>query len=166
MTKNEVEEATRRALEKGGVLAKLYFDMQSENESDLQPLMTDLISNRLLKTPGVLYCVGEIEQPLKLENTYSTSAVVTILLKDIGALINVAFNYAPAGVEILKPEKEVSIKTGELQSILIDVSNIAMQYSQYILSRVLTKEDYEKVQNNLKNRELVGKRLMDKKEGE
>ena len=166
MAKSEVDEVTRRAIENGGVLAKMYFDMQSEKKEDLQPLMTDLISNRLLKTPGVLYCAGEINEPIQLENSYSTSATVTILLKDLGALINVAFNYVPAGVEILKPEKEVSIKTSELQSMLLDISNIAMQYSQFILQRVLSKEDFEKVQNEMRNRERVGKSLIGKTDQE
>ncbi|MGI0141117.1 MAG: hypothetical protein ACREBF_00485 [Candidatus Micrarchaeales archaeon] len=164
MAKDEVSKVTHDALQEGGVLAKLYFDMHSEKEEDLQPLMTDLISNRLLKTPGVIYCVGEIAEPIKIEEIYSTNAVATILFKDIGALINVTFNYAPAGIEIIKPEKEVAIKVSELQSILLDLSKVAMEYSQFILSRVLSKEDYEKVQGDLKNRELVGKRLLEKKE--
>ncbi|MDE1855937.1 MAG: hypothetical protein KGH49_01745 [Candidatus Micrarchaeota archaeon] len=159
---DEVTKMTREAVEKGGILAKLYFDMQSEKQEDLQPLMTDLISNRLLKTPGVLYCFGEVAEPIKVEEHYTTNAVVTALFKDVAAIVNVAFNYAPAGVEILKPEKEIVIRTHEMQAMLSDISQVAMQYSQFILQRVLSKEDYEKAMSDLRNREELGKKLIDK----
>jgi hypothetical protein len=165
MAKSEIDELTDETVGKGGILAKLYFDMESEKKEDLQPIMTDLINNRLLKAVGVVYCVGVIEEPIKMDKTYSTSATVTRLFKDIGSLINVSFNFAPAGLEILKPKGEIKIKSNELQSILLDLAQISVNYSQYILSRVLSKEDYEKVMNDMKNREELGKKVMGKKEG-
>jgi len=122
MANSQVDQLTEETIRKGGILAKLYFDMESEKAEDLQPLMTDLINNRLLKAVGVIYCVGVIEEPIKLEKTYSTSATVTGLFKDIGAIINVAFNFAPAGLEILKPNGEIRVKPNELQAILLDLA--------------------------------------------
>ena len=162
MAKSEVDAVTHETVQKGGILAKLYFDMQSEKEEDLQPLMADLISNRLLKSQGVVYCYGSIEEPIKVDNVYSADAVVTILTKDLAALVNVVFNYAPAGIELLKPEKEFVIKTAELQSTLLDISQISMSYTQYILSKVLNKEDYDKTLQILKEREALGKKLLKK----
>jgi hypothetical protein len=164
MANSQVDQLTEETIRKGGILAKLYFDMESEKAEDLQPLMTDLINNRLLKAVGVVYCVGVIEEPIKLEKTYSTSATVTGLFKDIGSIINVAFNFAPAGLEILKPNGEIRIKANELQAILLDLAQISVNYSQYILSRVLSKEDYEKVTRDMKNREELGKKVLGKKE--
>lgn len=165
MAKSELDELTEQTLARGGILAKLYFDMESEKAEELQPLMTDLINNRLLKSAGVVYCFGSINEPMKLEASYSTSAIVTALFKDIGAIINVSFNFAPAGLEILKPDKEIRIKPNEFQSILLDLAQISVNYSQYILSRVLTKEDYDKVLKDMQNREDLGKKLLDKKQG-
>lgn len=166
MANDEVSKVTQETLHNGGVLAKVYFDMQSEKQDDLQPLMTDLISNKLLKMPGVVYCLGEIADPIKVEDHYSTNATTTILTKDIAALINICFHYAPLGIEILKPEKEIVLKIPQMQSILLDLATVSTQYNEYILSRVLTKEDYEKVQSDLKNREMIGKKLMEKKDEE
>ncbi|HVA82865.1 MAG TPA: hypothetical protein VNF06_01750 [Candidatus Aquilonibacter sp.] len=166
MANNEVDKVTSETIHAGGLLAKVYFDMQSEKIDDLQPLMTDLISNKLLKMPGVVYCLGEIAEPIKVENHYSTNAEAMILVKDVAALINICFHYTPLGIEIIKPEKEIVLKIPQLQSILLDLATVSTQYSEYILSRVLTKEDYEKVQSDLKNRELLGKKLLEKKEGE
>ena len=67
MAKNELEEVTHKALKSGGLLTKLYFDMQSKEKSELQPIMTDLVNNRLLKSPGVIYCAGSIDEPILLE---------------------------------------------------------------------------------------------------
>ena len=167
MSKSEVDEITEKAISKGGVLAKLYFDVQSPNKDELQPLMADLINNRLLKSTGVLYCTGAIDEPIKLEKEeiYSTSAEVTVLFNDIGAIINVVFNFAPAGLEVLKPLGDYKIKHGDLQSLLLDLSNISISYSQYILEKVMSKEDFEKVNRDLSARRELGKKLIDRKDG-
>ncbi len=162
MPKSEVNEVTEKVIHKGGVLTKLYFDMQSPNESELQPLMADLINNKLLKSAGVVYCFGSIDETIKLDNVYSTSAIVTTLFTDIGALINAVFNFAPAGIEILKPENEIVIKINQLQSVMLSLSQISVDYSKYILERVLKKEEYDKVMLDLKAREELGKKLIGK----
>ncbi|MDE1822746.1 MAG: hypothetical protein KGI00_00565 [Candidatus Micrarchaeota archaeon] len=165
MAKSEVEELTKKTVQKGGMLVKLYFDMQSENKDDLQPLMTELINNNLMKAPGAVYCYGSVEEPIRMDNMYSTSATVVILFKDLNSLIKAVFKYPPAGVEIIKPEGEYNIKMSELQSVLIDIAQTAVDYSQYIMERVLTKDDLEKVKKDLKHREELGKRLLEKKGG-
>ena len=164
MPKSEVNEITEKTIKKGGILAKLYFDMQSEKKEDLQPLMTDLANNRLLKSPGVIYCFGAINEPISLGDRYSTSAELTVLVKNLGALIAIAFNFAPAGVEVLEPKGRYELTTSELQSILIDLSQTSLEYSSYILSRVMKKEDYEKIKEEIKGREELGKRYMKKEE--
>ncbi|MDE1874175.1 MAG: hypothetical protein KGI04_03595 [Candidatus Micrarchaeota archaeon] len=161
--KKQVEEVTQRTLEKGGLLVKLYFDMESEKQEELQPLMVDLINNRLLKTPGVVYCVGAIDEPMKLKDTYSTSAEVTALFDGMWPLIKVMFDFTPAGVEIMKPSRDYVLKPSELQSILLNVAQVSLDYSNYILSRVLKPEDYQKILQQVKNREELGKKLLEKK---
>ncbi|MGC8671547.1 MAG: hypothetical protein ACP5TJ_01475 [Candidatus Micrarchaeia archaeon] len=166
MPKSEVEELTEKTISNGGLLARLYFDMQSEKQEDLQPLMADLINNRLLKTPGVVYCYGSIEPPIKIEqdNVYSTSAELTVLFQNVTALLNVAFMFAPAGIEVIRPEKEYRIPIADLQSAVLDAAQISANYSQYILSKVLSPEDFAKIQSDLKRREELGKRLLEKRE--
>ncbi|MDE1834823.1 MAG: hypothetical protein KGH64_05815, partial [Candidatus Micrarchaeota archaeon] len=119
MAKSEFEEVTQKTIRNGGILTKLYFDMQSEKEEELQPLMTDLINNRLLKAPGVVYCFGSIEKPMKLDDIYSTSAIVTALFKDLGAAVNVVFNFAPAGIEVIEPEGHYTMKISDLNGVLV-----------------------------------------------
>lgn len=163
MAKSEVEEVTRKTMQRGGILAKLYFDMQSEKEEDLQPLLTELINNNLMKTDGVVYAYGSIESPIKVDKFFSSSAEVVMLTKDLGTLVNISFRYAPAALEILKPDNEYIIKVADLQSILLGLAQTSIEYSQFILSKTLKKEDYEKIQQDIRNREALGKKLLEKK---
>lgn len=163
MAKSEIDEVTQKALEQGGILAKLYFDMQGKAAEDLQPLMADLINNRLLKTPGVIYCFGAIDEPIKMGNEFSTSATITTLFRDLAAMVNVAFLFTPAGVEVLKPERQYILRQGDLQALALNVAQISIEYSNYILSRVLSKEDFEKVKEELGRRQDLGKKILESK---
>ena len=157
---SEMQEVTDKAIRKGGILAKLYFDMQSEKAEELQPLMVDLLNSKLLKAPGVIYGSGSIDEPIKLKDVHSTNAVVTVLFNDLGALVNVVFNFAPIGIDILRPEREFSIKIADLNAILLGISQISADYSKYILTRVLSKEDLERVNKELELRQEMGSRLI------
>ena len=164
MSKSEMEEITQKTIAQGGILANLYFDMQNEKEDALQPLLTELINEKLLKSTGVVYCFGSIEAPIKIEHLYSTTSVVTVLFKDLGGMISVIFNFAPAAIELLKPEGEFRLRTADLQSVLIQLSQVSMDYSEFILKKVLKPEDIESIKHNIKMREEIGKRLLEKKD--
>ena len=160
MAKSEMSEITEKTVSKGGILAKLYFDMQSEKAEELQPLMVDLINVRLLKSPGVVYAAGSIDEPIKLEDVYSTNAIVDVLFTDIGALIQVIFSFSPVGIEIIKPEGDFVIKSSQLHAVLTSLSQMSMDYSKYILTKVLKPEDLEKVNKDLRIRAEMGKKAM------
>ena len=78
--------------------------------------------------------------------------------------MGISFKYSPAGIEILKPQGSMTFKTFELQSMLMDLSQISLDYSKYILENVLKPEELEKVRKQLSNRIETGKKLMDKKD--
>ncbi|MDE1871551.1 MAG: hypothetical protein KGI06_04930 [Candidatus Micrarchaeota archaeon] len=164
MAKSDVEKVTEEKIAKGGVLVKLYFDMQHKEKDKLQPLLVDLINERLMKEPGVVYCYGSVEEPLEKEGTYITSAMVTMLFDKFQPLVGVAFRYAPAGIEILKPSNTMSFKIFELQAMLMDLSQISVDYSKYILEKVLKPEDIENIRTQLENRTETGKKLLEKKD--
>lgn len=157
-----VDQVTEEKIRNGGILARFYFDVQHKEKEKLQPALVDLVNNRLLKETGVVYGFGKIEEPIEKDGIFITSAVVTILFEGLAPLINVVFNYAPAGVEVLKPEKELHVRTPELQSLLIDLSNVSINYSKYILEKVLTPEEVRDIKKQLENRAAIGKEAMGK----
>lgn len=164
MAKNDVDRVTEEKLAKGGVLVKLYFDMQDTNREKLQPLLVDLINGRLMKEKGVVYCHGSIEEPIENKGIYITSAMVTVLFDSFMPLVNIAFNYAPAGIEILKPAGEMTFKVHELQGMLMDMASISVVYSKYIIDNVLKGEDLQRLKNQIDERVETGKKHLEKKE--
>ncbi len=164
MAKSDVDVLTEEKVGKGGVLAKIYFDMQSKNREEIQPALVELINEHLLKERGVVYCYGAVDEPIEQGGVFITNAIVTVLVENFLTLVNIAFNYSPAGVEIIKPDREISFKPSELQSMLLDISQISINYSRYVLEHVLTPEDLTKITAQLENRKVVGKQLMEKKE--
>lgn len=163
VAKSELDRITEEKLAKGGLLAKLYFDMQHKEKDQLQPLMADLINERLLKERGVIYCYGAIEEPIESRELFITSAMVTVLVENVSILVNIAFNYAPAGIEVLRPTSETKLTMAELQSILMSISQLSTNYSKYVLERILKPEDVEKIQKELDNRAAIGKKLLEDK---
>ena len=164
MQKNDVEETTHRAIQKGGLLVKLYFDIHATEQADLQAVMTDLVNNRLLKSNGVIYCYGSIDEQIKTHDMYTTSAIVTTLIDSLENTLNVIFAFAPVAIEVIKPEGEYRARQIDIQNALISLSSISMNYSEYILKRVMSPEDYEKVKGDLKAREELGKRITGKRD--
>ncbi len=164
MAKTDVEKMTEDTIAKGGILVKFYFDMQDRDKEKLQPLMVNLINEQLLKEPGVAYVYGSIEEPLERDGIYTTSGIVTVLFRSFAPLVSIAFKYAPAGVEILRPEHEIRFKTNELQSIVMDLSQISMDYSKFILEKIMKPEDIAKIQQQLQNRAELGKKFLVKKD--
>lgn len=164
MAKNDVDKVTEEKIAKGGVLVKLYFDMQDKEKEKLQPFMVELINERLIKEKGVVYAFGAVEEPLERGGVYITSATVTMLFDSFMPLVNVAFNYAPAGIEILKPEGTMTFKMFDLQAMLMDISNISMVYTNHILQKVLDPEEVEKLKSKMDARAEFGKKLLEKKE--
>ncbi len=163
MAKSDVDRLTEEKVAKGGVLARLYFDMQSSNREELQPALVELINEHLLKEKGVVYCYGEVDEPLEREGTFVTSAMVTVLVESFFPLVNIAFNYSPVGVEILKPESEIHFRPNELQSMLLDLSSISLNYSKYVLEHVLKPEELAKISRQMENRTLLGKKLIEER---
>ena len=164
--KNDLDRVTDEKLARGGVLAKLYFDMRHTDREKLQPLMVDLVNERLMKEPGVVYCYGAIEEPIESDGSFVTSGIITAMFESFVPLVSIAFRYAPAGVEILRPHNEMRFKISELQSILMDVSNISIEYSRYILEKVMKPEDMKQMEDHLKDREALGRKLIVKKDAD
>lgn len=164
MAKNDVERVTDEKIAKGGVLVKLYFDIQDTDKEKLQPLLVDLINGRLMKERGVVYCHGSIEEPIENQGVYITSAMVTVLFDSFMPIVNIAFNYAPAGIEILRPSGEMSFKTYELQAMLMDMASISTVYSKYIIENVLKGQDLEKLKQQIDERAETGRKHLEKKD--
>lgn len=157
-----MERLTEDKVSNGGLLLRLYFDIKNKDKENLQPLLVELINEHLLKEPGVVYCYGAIEDPIEMEGLYSTSATVTILVESFRASINIAFRYAPVGIELIRPTKDVNIKPNELQGALMDISLVSEAYSKFIVQNAMTEEGMKHLSEDISNRIKRGAEMINK----
>ncbi|MEM3399534.1 MAG: hypothetical protein QXP42_01755 [Candidatus Micrarchaeia archaeon] len=156
----DVEKLTDETIRDGGVLALLYFDVHGSDAEQIKNMLVDLIA-RITKANGVVYVRGEIDEALKIEGEHITSAEVSVLTKDFSSLVGVCLEYAPFGVEVLRPERIV-LNLGEAQSLLLNVSQVSQEYAKFVLSKIMNAEERKKFEENLKKRAELGKMLRER----
>ena len=133
------KELLDESIEKGAILSMLAFDTVGNTEEIVKNTLIDFIA-RLTKEEGVLYCKGDIHEVLKQDDgLYSGYAEVKILTASFNHLINVAIRYGPIIVEILRPD-EIHLKLSEAQNVVLDASQAAQEFVNYIMQNVMTGE--------------------------
>lgn len=156
-----VEEITEEAIREGGILALLYFDLHANSKEAVKQLLVAALA-KLSQEPGVIYAVGEIDEPIESGDLFSSSAEVKILTKDYVSLQTICAQYAPIGIEILKPS-EIRLTLGEAQDALLKIGEAAHEYTRLILEKIMGPEDKKRYQQTLAQRAELGKRLLEKK---
>jgi len=157
VSEEELEELFEKACKEGAVLTLLHFDAHGPDKKAVEDSLIEFVA-RLTKERGVLYCRGEVEEAIERETLYSSCTEVKMLAETFQDLLNVVLRYGPIAVEIIEPKKiELSVESA--QSCLLDASQVAQDYSNYIMERLMKKEDFEKFQEHLKRRAEFGSRL-------
>lgn len=163
----EVEKVTREIVEKGGVLAVLYFDIHAATKEGVRQIGTDFI-NQVLQRDGVVYALGEIDEPMGGEEgkNFSAPVSVKILTRDFMSLVAVCMIHSPFNVEILRPTNKIELEMAQAHEMLGAISSTAADYKRYILTKLAKPEDLSKIQENLRQRAQMGKKMMEKAKGE
>ena len=156
-----VDEMTNEAIRDGGYLAVVYFDLHATNSEAVKNLMVGFIG-KLTREPGVIYAVGEIDQPIEKEGIFSTWAEVKLLASDFSTLVKIASQYSPIGVEILRPD-EVKISLGEAQGALLDISQTSQNFTKMIMEKMLSEDEKKQYATKISQRMELGKKLFEKK---
>ncbi|HIH18441.1 TPA: hypothetical protein HA225_00520 [Candidatus Micrarchaeota archaeon] len=155
-----VSEITDEAIADGGYLTLVYFDLHAKSSDEVKNIMVGFIS-KLTKEKGVLYAVGEIDQPIEKDGIWSTWAEVKLLASDFATLVRIASQYSPIGIEILRPDR-VNLAIGDAQGVLLDISQTSQNFTRMIMERVLSKEEVEEYKVKMASRAELGKRLLEK----
>jgi hypothetical protein len=160
----DVEKVTKEAIANGGVLAMLYFDVHAATKELVQELGTGFV-NSLIGKEGVVYALGEIEEPVggKKEKNWSSSVSVKILTSNFTTLAAICLTNSPFSVEILRPD-EIKLQLSEAHSLLGTMSATTAEYKRYILTKVADPEDIIQMQQNLKKRADMGREILSKKD--
>jgi hypothetical protein len=159
----DVEKLTKDTIARGGVLAMLYFDIHAKSKELVQELGTGFV-NSLIQKPGVVFALGEIDEPLGGEEgkNWSSSIEVKILTKDFATLAAICMAHSPYTVEILRPD-EIKLQLSEAHDLLGTMSAISAEYKKYILTKLSKPEEILALQENLRRRVEMGKKMLEKK---
>jgi len=160
----DIEKTTKDVIASGGVLAMLYFDIHATTKEVVQELGTGFV-NTLIQKPGVVYALGEIDEPVGGEKgkNWSSSVSVKMLTVDFASLVAICMAHSPFNIEILRPD-EIKLPLSEAHDLLGTVSATAAEYKKYILTKVAKPEELAQMQENLKRRAEMGKKILGKGE--
>jgi hypothetical protein len=158
---SEVDNVTRKAVEEGGLLALLYFDIHGSDKDTLIQLATGFVQ-KILKEKGVVFAKAEIDEPLESEGLFSTSLELKVLSKDVESMARLCANFCPFSLEILEPQ-EFRMPIAHMQDLLMFVASNSHDYKKYILEKVSPPEQQEAYKRNLRNRAEIGKRILERK---
>lgn len=156
-----VAEVTREAINEGGALALLYFDVHGNSKEVVRNTMVEFVS-RLTKERGVIYAVGEIEEIIELNDMFSTSAEVKVLTRDFASLVGLAVLYSPICVEILEPHS-IKLSIPEAQNIILNAAQTSQEFATFVLDRIMKPEELAEFKRKLANKAELGKKLIEKK---
>jgi hypothetical protein len=157
----DIDKITKDAIAGGGVLALLYFDLHAGKKEVLQQLGTALVQ-KILSEPGVVYALGEVDEPIQNNDLMSTSVEVKILVKGLDSLARICGNFSPFSVEILRPE-EIRLTPDKAHDILMNISVNNYELKKFILEKVSNKADLEAHKKALSGRLEVSRKLLEKK---
>jgi hypothetical protein len=158
---SDVEKLTRDTVASGGVLALLYFDMHAKTKEQVQELGTGFV-NSIIQKKGVVFALGEIDEPKGggEGKGFSSSIEVKILTKDFTTLASICMSNSPYTVEILRPD-EIRLPLSQVHELLGTMSAITAEYKKYILTKLSKPEELLQLQENLRRRAEMGKRILD-----
>ncbi|MEM2974713.1 MAG: hypothetical protein QW112_03790 [Candidatus Micrarchaeia archaeon] len=158
--KDSVEEVTDATLEKGGVLALLYFDAHGNTQDEVEGLLVN-IGESIAKEPGVVYAVSEIYRALEMsDKLFSSGAKVKILTDSFASLARICGRYGPMGVEVLKPD-EIRLRPDQAHDILFTISEMSHEFTTSMIMKLLKPEERAALGEKLRRRAEMGKRLME-----
>jgi|YelNatPaOPRAMG01_1025707.scaffolds.fasta_scaffold09734_8 hypothetical protein len=149
-TEKDVENLISQAVQKGAILAVLYFDSYGGDKTAVQNVLVDVTRN-VTKERGVIYCKGLVKEPIEENGEFSTFSEVKVLAESFNALVNVVLKYAPSSVEVEKPGKLV-LSLSEVHATLLDISQTVQNYTSFIIEKTMSEEERKKYNEHLKKR--------------
>ncbi len=158
---SNVEKVTRETIEKGGILALLYFDLHGKDKDKLVNLGAGFVRG-VLKEPGVVYAVGEVSEPIEQDKVISTSIELKVLCDSFLSISNLCSKYSPFSIEIIRPDK-INLTIDVAHEVLMNLATTTFEYKKYILERISSPEELEVYKTSLNNKILVGKAIREKK---
>ncbi len=151
-------ERADEVVKRGGILAKLYFDIHAKSEEGLNNLAVGFTST-LDKEEGVVFAVSTIEKPMEEEGVFSSYVMSAVLFKDYVSFMQFVAKYTPLSVEIVKPEK-MELDANTIMETALFISEVLYDMKVKMYEKTLSPQEKAHVERMLKQREELGKKLL------
>ncbi len=160
---SDVEKLTKDTIANGGVLSLLYFDIHAKDKETVQQLGAAFV-NTIIRKPGVVFALGEIEEPVSggKGKNWTSSLEVKVLTRDFFSLAKICLDHSPFNIEIQRPE-EIRLQISDAHELLGTISATTADYKRYILTKTAKPEELAQIQEDLKKRAEMGKKILEKK---
>ncbi|MFN7991253.1 MAG: hypothetical protein U0R44_03790 [Candidatus Micrarchaeia archaeon] len=161
---NDIEKLTKDTIANGGILAMMYFDLHAKTRELVQELGTGFINN-IIHKEGVVFALGEIDEPVSggEGKNFSSSIEIKILTRDFATLASICMAHSPYTVEVLRPD-EIRLSLNEAHNLLGVLAATTAEYKKYILTKLSNPEEIASLQENLKKRAEMGRKIIKKGE--
>jgi len=129
----------------------------------VQQLGTGFVNN-IIQKPGVVFALGEIDEPVGGEEgkNWSSSIAVKVLTRDFASLVSICLAHSPFSVEILRPD-EITLPLNKAHELLGTVSAATAEYKKYIVTKLAKPDELAQIEEDLKKRVEMGKKMLKKK---
>jgi len=151
------EELKHKTVDNGGYFVHFYFDMHANDRENLKNIMIGFVG-KITKESGVAMVVGEIEDPIENDGTFSTTAHVSMLVTSFGNLVRLTQTYTPIAIEVEEPF-DAKIDAGELQRALMGISMVNQELTQHILTKTMTDEQKKQFEKQMGIKAQFGRQL-------
>jgi hypothetical protein len=121
-------------LNEGGVLGKIYLEVQGNDLEAAKVALQKTIYDRLKAEKNAHVLEVKMYDIQKDEGDFfSGVAEVNFVADDFRWFVNTVMRYGPAAVEVIEPS-DVQLDSAQMHSIIADVSDFTHMYSQQIIA--------------------------------
>jgi hypothetical protein len=138
-----------KILSEGGVLAKIYLEVQGTDLEAAKLALENTVQTRLTKEETLTVLQIQMYDILKDETAefFSGVAEIELIADDFRSFIKTILSYGPAAVEIVEPT-EVKLTADMMHAVVADIADFTHLYSQHIINMLKDPERkalYEKM---------------------
>jgi hypothetical protein len=128
-------------LKEGGILSKLYLEVQGNDRAAAKKALENTIFDRLANEPRFYVLQVKMFDLIREDGSEYYSGIIEVqaLARDFRTFLNIILRYGPSAVEILHPE-EVMLKSDEMHAIVADVSDFVQTYFTNLFSMLKDEE--------------------------
>ncbi|MDD5111574.1 MAG: hypothetical protein PHG85_03440 [Candidatus Altiarchaeota archaeon] len=128
-------------LREGGILARMFLEVQGNNREAAKKALDTTIFEKLVNEPNFYATHVKMFDLVREDGQEYYSGVVEVqaVSRDFRSFLKIIMQYGPSAIEIISPE-EITLKSDEMHSLVADVSDFVQTYFIQLFSMLKDEE--------------------------